>query len=93
MQALTDKDWEKHRCFSVTSNPNNVYWPNTTDRKAEYNSSWMVYLKSEAHPVLLQVKLKIKAKIGYNKLNALMILILTLWINKSLWCHLTYLTR
>ena len=38
----------------------------------------MVYLKSEAHPVLLQVKLKIKAKIGYNKLNALMILILTL---------------
>ena len=37
----------------------------------------LVYLKSET-PILLQFKLKIKAKIGYNKLNALMISILTL---------------
>lgn len=37
----------------------------------------LVYLKSETS-ILLQFKLKIKAKIGYNKLNALMISILTL---------------
>ena len=37
----------------------------------------LVYLKSETS-ILLQFKLKIKAKIGFNKLNALMISILTL---------------
>ena len=37
----------------------------------------LVYLKSETS-ILLQFKLKIKAKIGYHKLNALMISILTL---------------
>ena len=37
----------------------------------------LVYLKSETS-ILLQFKLKIKAKIGYNKLYALMISILTL---------------
>ena len=37
----------------------------------------LVYLKSETS-ILLQFKLKIKAKIGYNKLKALMISILTL---------------
>lgn len=37
----------------------------------------LVYLKSETS-ILLQFKLKIKAKIGYNKLNALMISIPTL---------------